>query len=139
MRLAAQRRRRRGVTVIESAFILPLVIIILLAIIIGAVGVSSYQEVASIARDGARYASVRGYQYNMYTANPPATPSDVYNNAIRPRMSIIDPANVTYSVTWSPDNKPGSLVTVHVQYVWMSAGIFGNLTMSSTSTVLMEW
>ena len=48
-------RRRRGVAALEFAFVAPLVILFLFALIVGSTGVSSYQEVAHLAREGARY------------------------------------------------------------------------------------
>ena len=50
-----KRPQRRGVIAVESAFVLPILLTILLAIIVGAFAVFIHQETASLAREGARY------------------------------------------------------------------------------------
>jgi hypothetical protein len=92
-----------------------------------------------LAREGARYASVHGYSYSQSTSYPTATPAEVYNNAIAPRMVAMDPNNLTYSVTWDEaDKRAGSFVTVTVTYS-LSVPIYGDLTLSSTSTEEIHW
>src|SRR5207302_11000327 len=51
-------RGRPGATLIESAVVLALTFLLLFAILIGALGVFQRQQVAALAREGARYASV---------------------------------------------------------------------------------
>jgi Flp pilus assembly protein TadG len=132
------KQQRRGAAVVESAIVLPILITVLLAIIVGAFAVFIHQETASLAREGARYASVHGDYYAQSQATPAATPADVYNNAIAPKMVGMDPANLTYDVSWSPDKRPGSFVTVTVTYQ-LSVPIYGDLTLSSTSTEEVHW
>ena len=67
-----QRQPRRGVTLVECAIIYPLTLLLVLAIIIGGLGMFRYQEVASLAREGARYASVRGAKYAQTVAGATA-------------------------------------------------------------------
>lgn len=133
-----KRPQRRGVVAVESAFVLPILLTILLAIIVGAFAVFIHQQTASLAREGARYAAVHGFNHSQTTASPTTTGADVYNNAIAPRMVAMDPNNLTYSVTWDPDNRAGSFVTVTVTYT-LSVPIYGNLTLSSTSTEEIHW
>ena len=54
--------RRPGVTIIEGAIVYPVLLTLMLILIVGAMGIFRYQQVASLARQGARYASVHGYQ-----------------------------------------------------------------------------
>lgn len=133
-----QKQCRRGAVVIESAIVLPIAITVVVAVIVGAFSIFVYQETASLAREGARWASVHGTNYAADTAQPAATPADVYNNAIAPRMVSMDPNNTTYSVSWSPDKKPGSYVTVTVTYS-LSVPVYGDLTLTSTSTEMVHW
>lgn len=128
-----QKNQRSGATVVESAFVLPVVLIILFAILAGAHGVFSYQEVASLAREGARYASVRGTQSAMFKAEPVATPEAMYENAIRPRMVVVRPDRTTYTMTWDTDPRPGNTVRVTVTTVWLSSAVFGDWTLTSTA------
>jgi hypothetical protein len=98
-----------------------------------------YQEVASLAREGARYASVHGAQYAKVSGNPAATPADVYNYAILPKIVALDPAHLTYSVTWNPDNLQDGMVTVRVTYRWVPEAFFGGIDLSSTSQTPMSY
>src|SRR5579871_3976133 len=95
--------RRRATHLLECAVVFPLVFLLLFGLLVGALGVFRYQQVASLAREGARYASVHGYQYQQVTGKPAATAADVYNNAIAPRGVILDPSRLSSSVTWNPD------------------------------------
>jgi len=132
------RPKRRGVAVVEAAIVLPTVIFMLLAIVLGASLVFSQQEVATLAREGTRYASVRGADYALYTGNSAATADDVYNNSILPRMMTLDQSRVTYSVTWDTDNRPGNTVIVTLNYTW-SAPILGDISLSSTSKATVSY
>ncbi len=54
---------RPGVTAVECAIVLPLTFFLLFALVLGSMGMFRYQEVATLAREGARYASTHGHQY----------------------------------------------------------------------------
>jgi len=131
--------RRRGATVVEFAFVAPVFLVLVAGLIIGAIGVFRYQEVASLAREGARWASVHGDRYQFATGNPAATPADVYNNAILPNAVALDPAQLSYSVTWTPDNRQWSTVSVTVTYQWLPEAFLGGVTLKSTSTVPVSY
>jgi Flp pilus assembly protein TadG len=130
---------RRGTTVVECAMVYPVTFLLLFGLIIGGLGVFRYQQVASLAREGARYASVHGAKYAQSTGRPAATPLTVYQQAILPRAVAFDPSRLTYNVTWSPDNRQGSDVTVQVTYAWVPEGYLGGITLSSTSTMRMSY
>lgn len=132
-------QRRRGASLVEFAFVAPVFFLLVIGLVVGGVGVFRYQQVASLAREGARYASVRGSKYQQVTGNPAATPADVYNNAILPGSVALDPAQLSSSVTWSPDNKQGSTVSVQVTYRWIPEAFLGGVTLGSTSTVSMSY
>ena len=138
--------RRSGTSVVECAVVAPLVFIFVLALMIGAIGIFRYQEVASLARRGARYAIVHGTQYAATSGNPAATP------AIKPNAVALDLNKLSYSVTWNTTNAPthgavvnGSpvaiqnTVTVTVNYVWIPEAYFGGVTLSSTSVMVMSF
>lgn len=130
---------RRGTTLVECAVIYPVTFLLLLGLIIGGLGVFRYQQTASLAREGARYASVRGAKYNQMTNKPAATPEDVYNNVIDPMAAPLDRSKITYSVTWNPDNRQGSKVTVQVNYQWLPEAYLGGINLSSTSTMFVSY
>lgn len=143
------RRRRRGVSAVEFAVICPIVFFLLFATMVGALGVFRYHQVAALAREGSRWACVRGADYEKGTSKPAATPEDVYNNAILPAATMLDPENLTYDVTWDRSNLPlevvddtsepvGNTVTVTVTYQWWpEMYLFGPITLTSSSTEKM--
>jgi hypothetical protein len=125
-----QQRERHGTTVLECAVILPVTFLLLLGLIIGAMGIFRYQEVASLARAGARYASTHGNQYRKdanlpvgtagsspqssngffwYTANPLSAngsdtswTGDIYDQAIRPNLVALSPNQISCQFGWPP-------------------------------------
>jgi Flp pilus assembly protein TadG len=144
------RQRRRGTTAIEFAFACPVVFFVLFAIIVGGLGVFRYQEVAALAREGARWASVHGSQYADETGQPAATAADVFTNAILPSAVGLQAEHLSYQVTWNASNAPysiqedgsavGNTVTVTVTYQWYPEVFqIGAVTLSSTSTVQMMY
>jgi Flp pilus assembly protein TadG len=142
-------RHRRGTTAVEFAIAFPIVFFLLLATIVGGMGVFRYQQVAAVAREGARWACVHGGEYEQVTGNPAATPEDVFNKAILPVATMLRPENLSYSVTWDQSNMPlqvtedvqepfGNTVTVTVTYQWFpELFLIGPFTLTSSSTAQM--
>jgi Flp pilus assembly protein TadG len=92
--------------------------------------VYTFNQVSYAAREGTRYASVRGA-----TAPAPAGADDVAA-FVKGEWAGANPANLTVSTTWNPDNNPGSFVVVDVQYTFNFVMPFVNLpqvSMESTS------
>jgi Flp pilus assembly protein TadG len=142
---------RRGATLVESAFVLAVLFFLLLAIVVGGYGVLRYQQLAMLAREGARYAAVHGGQYAQETGNPAATPADVYKNAILPYAVNLEPAKLSYTVSWASDNMPyhmtadyekptSNTVTVKVIYTWLPEFyLVGPITLTSSSTMTVSY
>src|SRR4051794_14624582 len=120
-----RKHRRDGATAVEFALVSPIVMLFLIGLIVGGLGIFRYQEVAWLARKGARYASVHGSRYAQVTGKTAATATDVYNQAILPQAIALDPNQLNYSVTWNPDNRQNSTVTVTVRYHWIPEAFFG--------------
>jgi Flp pilus assembly protein TadG len=132
-------QRRKAVTSIEAVIVFPVLFALVLSLLLGGMGVYRFQEVAALAREGSRWASVHGSLYEQQTGKPAATAADVYNNAIEPRAVTLDLSQLTYGVTWTPNNNPpDSTVTVTVSYVWNPL-LIGPVTLSSTSTMGMSY
>jgi Flp pilus assembly protein TadG len=138
---------REGTTAVECAFILPVTFFLLFGLVIGAMGVFRYQEVAALARQATRYASTHGHQYRKDAGLPVGASTDwsadVYANDISPNLVSLDPTLLTYQVSWpdvvnqpgKPDNWPGSQVTVTVSYKWVpELYLVGPLKLTSTSS-----
>jgi Flp pilus assembly protein TadG len=142
---------RCGSTLVESALIYPIVFLLLMGLIVAGLGIFRYQEMSSVARKAARYASVHGTGWAKDTGNPAATPTDIYNNAIVPNVTGLDLTQLTYSVTYNTDNDPyhtntvsgqvvatANVVSVTVKYNWIPEGFLGGITLSSTSSTPMS-
>jgi Flp pilus assembly protein TadG len=143
-------RRRRGAAILESAIVYPLTLFFLIGIAVGGIGMFRYQQVAALAREGARYASVHGKNYELDTGNPAATAQDIYDNAILTRAAGLDESQLSCAVTWSPNNWPRnvtddtgaaqqSTVSVTVTYHWVPEAYLGGITLTSTSVVPMSY
>jgi Flp pilus assembly protein TadG len=133
---------------VECAIVLPITFLLLIGLVVGGMGIFRYQEVATLAREAARYASTHGYQYRKDAGLAMGTSSDwssdISNNAIAPNLVSCDSASLSYSVSWpdvinqpgKPDNWPGSKVDVTVTYTWIpELYLIGPITLSSTSSM----
>jgi hypothetical protein len=134
--------------VLECAVILPLLFFLFAGLVIGASGVFRYQEVATLAREGARYGSTHGYQHRKDAGMPMGTSDDwskdIYDNAIKPKTVGLDSSKLKVTCTWpdvinqkgKPDNWPGSKVDVKVRYEWLPELILvGPYYLESTSSM----
>jgi Flp pilus assembly protein TadG len=132
--------RRTGATAVEFAVACPIAFFIVFAIIVGGLGIFRYQQVASAAREGARWASVHGGLYEDETDQPAATPQDIYNNAIVPAASSLSPNYLTYQVENDYEHPIGNTVTVTVTYQWFpEMYLVGPFSLTSTSTTQMAY
>ena len=148
---SSPRRLRSGLAATESVVVLPVLLSLIFGTVIGGYGVFRYQQIALLAREGARYASVHGGQYQQDTGKPAVTPQDVYNNAIVPYATSLDLSQLSYSVSWNANNMPfsmsgdyekptGNTVTVTITYNWFpEAYLVGPIALHSTSTVPMSY
>lgn len=147
-----KRANRRGTTSIEFAITCPLVFFMILATMVGGLGIFRYQQMAELAREGARWASVHGGQYAKETGQPAATAADVYEKAIKPGAAGLNLNKLSYTVTWDKSNMPlsvvnndvetpkGNTVTVKVTYQWLPELILvGPFTLTSSSTAQMMY
>ena len=72
-------------------------------------------SVTFAAQRAARFASVRGS-----ASGHPATAADVQSTAQQYAIPLA-PASLAVTVTWTPDNNPGSTVSVKVSYAFKPA------------------
>jgi Flp pilus assembly protein TadG len=100
--------RRRGATAVEAAFIYPITFFIMLALLVGGMGVFRYNEVAYLAREAARYASVHGDQYAQDNAaaitagsTPQVTTDYITNNIVKANGIALDPSQLAVTVTFN--------------------------------------
>ncbi len=122
-----------GSVPIEFGFAFP----VLFLLMYGVIELSHYSfisiAVEDAARDGARYAMVRGA-----TSAQPATTSNVAS-FVQGRMTLVQGSYATVTVNFSPDDQPGSVAQVTVSYPY-NPFIFGPLTATNvTSTSKMTF
>lgn len=109
-------KREQGTALLEFA----LGMIVLMALLFGVFEVAhafyAYSFVSNAARDGTRYAMVRGSACRSWMSACPASSTDVQNFVQSTTMPGLDPSAVTVTTTWTPNKDPGSVVQVSVQY-----------------------
>jgi Flp pilus assembly protein TadG len=127
---AAPRRRgaRRGTTLVECALVYPLAILLIVGMIAGAIGVFRYQQVASLAREGARWAAVHGPTYQSENGGSAPTPADVKANAIAPRLAGLRASDLDCSVSYTSNT-----VAVTLTYRWSPGFLRQAVTFRSTA------
>jgi hypothetical protein len=140
------RRLRHGALLVEAAFVYPVAFLFLLGLCIGGMGIFLYQEVAHLARETTRWASVHGGQYALDTGNSAATATTVYSNVIQPNAVGFDLSRLSYTVNWDDTGKMPTYydynakqwktnnVRVTVSYEWVPEFIItGSITLTSTA------
>lgn len=121
----------RGQTAAEFAFAgLPL-LVLLFAIVALGMALYSYSFVCSAARDATRYAIVHGA-----SSTTPVTQSDI-TDFVRNEAQGIQANQLSVSTSWTPDNKPGSVVAVSVTYNFRPLFPLAGVTLPLTSSAQM--
>lgn len=141
-KVASHRRvRARGSALLEFALVVP----VLFAALLGAIecGWAIYTDhfVTAAANRAARYAMVRGADCTSFASACPASVGDIqaYVRSLVPPG--IDASALTTTATWSPNNSPGSSVTVTVQYTfdWSLPFVnLGQLALARTAQVVIS-
>jgi Flp pilus assembly protein TadG len=155
---------RRGATLVEAAVVFPVAILMTLGMVIVGLGVARYQQVARLARQGARYAAVHGSNFQT-ELNPngqaglpfKATEADLRAYIVGLSAGLDTSATVlTVEVTtrqgagwvaWNTNsastytNGSGqtrkNTVRVKVTYQWSPEAYWGSVTLTSTAEVPM--
>ena len=111
-------RSERGSGLVEYAIIVILFMTMLLGIADFSRALYAYHFVSSQAREAARYAMVRGCSTTSTHCPVAATPSDIQTFVKNVPLGI-DASKVTVPTpSWTPDHKPGSVVSVEVDYAF---------------------
>ncbi len=102
---------QRGTAIVEFG----LMVILFLMLVVGLMefgrAMLDYSVVSSAAREGVRYAAVRGSK-----SGHAATATDISNYVKSKALGL--PVDV--NVSWEPDNAPGNKVRVQVDYTFTS-------------------
>jgi hypothetical protein len=153
---------------VEFAFIGSAAFLLIFGAVVGGLGVFRYQEVSYLTREGARYASTHGGQYQL-DGQPAATGVSAISSStdlqsyLQNELPLLEASQLNVSASWSapstitPNNIPyymdtnpnlsppgqstiRNYVTVTVTYNWMpELFLVGPIKMSSTVTVPMSY
>jgi Flp pilus assembly protein TadG len=157
---ASAKRRRRGVLAVEGSIVYSVLFLLLLGLIVGGIGVFRYQQTACLAREGARWASLHGGDWQTENNQQTTTQEQILQKGVLPFAAGMDPASVSIQVDyvnraasqvseWDQVSHPptgrdvaNNLVTnrvrVTVTYQWMPGALLvGPLYLTSTSEVTM--
>jgi Flp pilus assembly protein TadG len=145
-------QRRSGATLVECAIVYPITLLFVLGLIIGAMGIFRYQEMASLARETARYAAVHGTQYALDAGVTAPTPDQIFQAVVPPRAAGLDLTKLSYNITYNTNNAPAHIVvqngdvtpftntvTVTLTYQWLPEAFLGGVTLSSTAQIPMSY
>ncbi len=159
---------RTGASAVEFAVVASVTLLLIFFLTVGGMGVFRYQEVAHLAREGSRYASTHGGQYQLEGMPAQTGVAAVSSSAdvqayLLPKAIALDTTKLTITASWSPPagmtpiNMPTyvntdptlvppaqtvtrNYVTVTVSYQWMPEFyLVGPITLSSTSTIAMSY
>jgi hypothetical protein len=141
-----------GQSTLETALSAIAVLTLFLGVMQMCLALYTYHFVSEAAREGTRYAMVRGSSCTGFTSACPAQASDVQTYVRGIGFPGIVPADVTVTTTWPttgssctpsslPCNNPGNLVQVIVQYRFPLSIPFvpsSSLTLTSTSKLAIS-
>jgi Flp pilus assembly protein TadG len=89
---------RKGAVLVESAFVYPLLFLMLFGLIVGGMGIYRYQAVACMAREAVRYASVRGSDWQVTTNQKSPTQEQIAQTVVAPLAVAMDTTQLTTTV-----------------------------------------
>jgi Flp pilus assembly protein TadG len=119
--IRCQQVHRWAASIVEAAVILPITCLLTIGMVIGAVGIYRYQEVAHLAREGARYAATHGGRYQedgqpAATGVAAITDSTSMSNYLTQETSALDPNNLTVAVSWETMDSSGTRAAASGNY-----------------------
>jgi len=134
--------RQRGASMVELALVATVFLMLIFGIMDFGRALFTYHGVADAAREGSRWAMVRGSTCPAAACpSGAATSSDIQTYVRSRNGTLMTPSNITVTATWSgggtcgaahPD--PGCVVAVTVTYPFHYAELsFADVTMTSTS------
>jgi Flp pilus assembly protein TadG len=88
-------RKRCAAVAVETAIVLPVFLFLLLALVVGGIGVFRYQQVGLLAREGTRWTSVRGSAWQLDTGQISPTEQEILQKAVLPMAVGMDVSKIT--------------------------------------------
>lgn len=144
-------KSERGASLPETAIVLTVLLAVIFGIIEFGRVMYTYAFVAQLARQGARWAIVRGAQCSALD-HCNASSSDIQNYVQSLNYGVAKSSNIAVTATWlqcppgSSGNQPGCVVSVNVRYPFSfmlpympkSGNSFMQITMNSTSEMVIS-
>jgi Flp pilus assembly protein TadG len=93
-------RPRRGALAVEGAIVYSVMFVLLFGLIVGGVAVFRHQQAACLAREAARWASVRGGEWQKDTKRACPTEKEIFDEAVLPFAAGMDPDRIELKVEW---------------------------------------
>jgi Flp pilus assembly protein TadG len=124
---------RRGAAAIEFAFIIPIAILLTFGAVELARAVSVQASISQAAKETVRFASVRGSASG-------AAATEAQLEAMAVQLAELADASTSAAVSWAPDNRPGSTVTVDMLTTFTPVALpFGlsGYTLTSTASMII--
>src|SRR5262245_54519241 len=90
--------RRRGALAVEAAVVYPVMFLLLFGLIVGGLGVFRYQQLAWLAHEVGRVASVRGADYQKETGKKSPTRQQLQDDVVRAMAVGFDPQRLGVAV-----------------------------------------
>jgi Flp pilus assembly protein TadG len=154
-------RQRAGAAAVEAAIVFPVLLILIFGILVGGTGVFRYQQVACEAREAARWASVRGADYQRQTNQTSPTQQQIFDQAVLPYAPNMDATALSIQVEWingvtntatawdastkevrsitSTGQYVSNSVRVTVQYQWSPGMLWTSMTLQSVTQIPMSF
>jgi Flp pilus assembly protein TadG len=144
------RRQERGTGLVELALCVPVFAALLFGVMMGSMLLFSYHSLSELAREGTRYAIVRGSQCGSFTPTVSACPaanSDIQSYVQGLAVAPLKSSSVTVATKWNGsttptnNNSPGNTVSVQVSYPFSLTIPFvpsHSFTISSTSAMVIS-
>jgi Flp pilus assembly protein TadG len=136
------KKAERGTTMVETAVVMSVLLAFMFGIIDFGRATYTYAFVAQLARQGARWAMVRGSQCTGVTPCPAQSGSSDITTYIRSLSNgATDATQLTANLNLPNGNAPGSVAEVTVSYPFcfmLSSLPAGTFTMSSTSEMIIS-
>lgn len=102
-------RHRRAAVTLETAFVLPVLFLILVGILVGGMGVFRYQQVASLAREASRHVAVKGTDWQRASKQNSPTQEEVLRQIVQARAVGMDASKLSLTIQWI-DGATGDVV-----------------------------
>ena len=136
------RSHRRGTAALEAAVVYPVTMLLLIGTVVLGIGVFRYEQVQSLAREGARYASVHGPTYaseQLGSSTLYATSADVLDH-VKGLSAGLQLSDLSCVLTWNPSpptTTTPSAVTVQLSYSWVPEAYFKKQAVAMTASSTM--